>query len=147
MSRVMITPEGGCRTGMTRQMRCCYKILTGAQYEALRAAHVYKGSPVDLRDGFIHLSFSHQVAETARKHFSGQDDLWLLEIDSCALGESLRLEPSRGGDLFPHLFRPLRLEDIRWARRLPLVDGEHVLPDLASEGASSDGAAAGPRTG
>jgi uncharacterized protein (DUF952 family) len=47
--------------------------------------------------------------------------LWLLAVDAGAAGAALRWEPSRGGALFPHLYRPLARADVLWAR--PLADG------------------------
>jgi uncharacterized protein (DUF952 family) len=71
-----------------------------------------------MRDGFIHLSTATQLAETLRRHFSGQSDLVLVEVDPGDLGDALRWEPSRGGDLFPHLYGPLA---VRLARRVSPV--------------------------
>lgn len=86
------------------------------------------GAPVDILDGYIHLSASTQVAETAAKHFTGEDDLWLVAVDADNLGGALRWEPSRGGQLFPHLYRSLDRADVVWARRLPLSSDGHVFP-------------------
>ena len=106
-----------------------YKILTGAEWAALEAAGESPGAPVDLADGFVHFSTGAQVRETAAKHFAGQAGLWLLALEAEALGPGLRWEPSRGGDLFPHLYGPLRRADVVWARELPLGPGGHVFPD------------------
>lgn len=84
-----------------------YKILTAAEWADAKASGAYAGSAVDLRDGFIHLSAEHQAEETARKHFAGQADLVRVAFDPGALGPALKWEPSRGGDLFPHLYGPL----------------------------------------
>ena len=62
---------------------------------------IFRGSEVDLRDGFIHFSSAEQVAETAAKHFAGARDLMLLRVNAASLGERLKWEPSRGGALFP----------------------------------------------
>ena len=94
-------------------MAILYKILTRQDWEAFRQARVFHGSAHDIRDGFIHFSAAHQLAGTAEKHYAGQTDLVLLQVDSDRLApEQLRWEPSRGGDLFPHLYGPLRLEDV-----------------------------------
>ena len=106
-----------------------YKILTRAQWEELQAEAEIRGAPVDIADGFVHFSTGAQVRETAAKHFAGQDGLWLLALDADAFGETLKWEPSRGGDLFPHLYGPLRLADVVWSRPLPIEAGTHVFPD------------------
>lgn len=84
---------------------------------------------MDLADGFIHFSTAAQAAETAAKHFAGEHDLWLVAFDSDRMGEALRWEPSRGGQLFPHLYRTLGRDEALWARPLPLEDGRHVFPE------------------
>jgi len=106
-----------------------YKIFRAGEWDALRAAGTTAGAPVDVTDGFVHFSTAAQAAETAARHFAGQDGLVLLALDGAALGEALKWEPSRGGRLFPHLYRDLRLEDVLWHRPLPLRDGVHVFPD------------------
>ena len=87
------------------------KILRSAEWERFRAEGVFAGSADDLRDGFIHLSTEPQVAGTLRRHFAGGTGLVRVEVE---VGEdpSLRFEPSRGGEAFPHLYRPLRSADI-----------------------------------
>ena len=84
-----------------------YKLLTRPEWLAASDAGVFNGSPVDLADGYIHFSTAAQARETAAKHFAGQADLVLVAVDAGALGTALRWEPSRGGDLFPHLYGPL----------------------------------------
>lgn len=86
-----------------------YKVLTGPQMVQLEAEGVFKGAPVDLADGYIHLSTAAQLTETVDKHFAGQSDLHVVAVDLDALGEELRWEPSRGGQLFPHIYADLPL--------------------------------------
>jgi uncharacterized protein (DUF952 family) len=83
----------------------------------------------NVRDGFIHLSARRQVAATLIKYFAGQRDPVLLAVDPCRLGASLRWEPSRGGELFPHLYGPLNLDHVISIEALLLEeDGSHRLP-------------------
>ncbi|KUP92350.1 DUF952 domain-containing protein [Tritonibacter horizontis] len=105
-----------------------YKIFRDDEWRALEAAGETNGAPVDLADGYIHFSTATQAAETAAKHFAGAEGLWLLAFEAEALGEALIWEPSRGGALFPHLYRPLRLEEMTWVKPLPLVEGRHQFP-------------------
>ncbi len=109
-----------------------YKILTRAEWRVAQAAGIFAGSAVDLTDGFIHFSTAAQAGETARRHFAGQADLVVLEIEADDLGAALRWEPSRGGDLFPHLYGSLAVSDVRSERTAPLgADGAPLLGDLA----------------
>ena len=106
-----------------------FKILRRPEWEALRTTGSTRGAPVDLADGFIHFSTGEQVAETAARHFAGEDDLVLLAFESDAMGAGLRWEPSRGGALFPHLYgRALRLDEVLWHRALPLGPEGHIFP-------------------
>ncbi|TCL75518.1 uncharacterized protein (DUF952 family) [Rhizobium sp. BK251] len=108
-----------------------YKIVPAALWQQARETGVFHGAPVDLADGFIHFSTASQVKETAARHFAGQSGLLLVAIDGEALGEKLVFEPSRGGDLFPHLYRPLPFSAVLWEKPLPLDDaGLHIFPEL-----------------
>lgn len=105
-----------------------FKILTPDQWADLQASGETPGAPIDIADGFVHFSTAAQAAETAAKHFAGQDGLHLLALEADDLGEALKWEPSRGGDLFPHLYGPLALKDVIWSKPLPLQDGAHKFP-------------------
>ena len=106
-----------------------YKILRRPEWDALRAAGETAGAPVDLQDGFIHFSTAAQVTETAARHFARESDLVLVAVAVEALGPALKWEPSRGGALFPHLYRPLRLTDVVWDKSLPLGATGHIFPE------------------
>lgn len=86
-----------------------FKVLTAEQMAVLEAGS-FDGAPVDMADGYIHLSTFDQLTETVDKHFAGEDDLHVAEVDLEALGEAVKWEPSRGGQLFPHLYGPLPLD-------------------------------------
>ncbi len=109
-----------------------YKILARAEWTQAQAAGVFAGSAVDLADGFIHFSTAAQAAETARRHFAGQADLVVLEIEADDLGQALVWEPSRGGALFPHLYAPLSVDKVLAVTEAPLAqDGVPQLGSLA----------------
>jgi len=86
-----------------------YKVLTADQMAALEQEGAFAGAPVDLADGYIHLSTAAQLTETVDKHFAGQDDLHIAAVDLAAMGGAVKWEESRGGQLFPHLYAPLPL--------------------------------------
>jgi uncharacterized protein (DUF952 family) len=104
---------------------------TEAWTEALAAGR-YDGTADDRRDGFIHFSTKDQIAESARRHRTGQQGLVLVAVESARLDDRLRWEPSRGGALFPHLYGPLRPAEASSVTPLPLgPDGEHIFPPLS----------------
>ena len=68
---------------------------------------------------------------TLAKHFAGATNLLLVAVDAAALGQSLRWETSRGGDLFPHLYAALPLKAVRWTRPIAdEVNGVRSMPEL-----------------
>ena len=113
-------------------MPLIYKICPEALWREAEHGGVFRGTDNDLRDGFIHFSTASQLAETARKHFAGQDELLLIAVDSDSLGPSLAWEPSRGrSELFPHLYGELPLTAVERVAPLPLGEGgQHVIPDI-----------------
>lgn len=93
-------------------MGLIYKILRLVEWREAQAQGVLRGSPVDIADGFIHFSRADQVRETIARHFQGESGLILLSVAPGTLDEALLWEPSRGGDLFPHLYAPLALHQV-----------------------------------
>ena len=107
-----------------------YKIVPESLWTQARAKGVFEGAAIDLADGYIHFSTGAQARETAARHFAGQAGLLLVAVPAEALGPALQFEPSRGGDLFPHLYAPLPLSAVAWERPLPLgADGAHQFPE------------------
>jgi uncharacterized protein (DUF952 family) len=123
--------QTGARVPTTVNQTTIYKICSAGLWRDAQRAGLVRGAPLDERDGFIHFSTAAQVMETAAKHFAGAADLVLVAVDAGALAGALKWEPSRGGDLFPHLYGALSLDAVRWAVPLPLgPDGRHVFPEL-----------------
>lgn len=112
-------------------MRTIYKILPAATWSEANEIGLFRGSVIDLSDGFIHFSGADQVVETAAKHFAGQRDLLLLYVDVKSLGDGLKWETSRGGALFPHLYGAMALTAVTRVEPLPLgPNGAHKFPLL-----------------
>src|SRR5579883_852935 len=120
-----------------------YKILARQEWESAQRLGAFTGSALDQRDGYIHFSTAAQVAETARLHFRGQADLVVLEVDPSTLEDSLKWEPSRGGALFPHLYRPLPVAAVRAVHEAPL--GGDGVPVIALAQGPIKGAKPGSR--
>jgi uncharacterized protein (DUF952 family) len=108
-----------------------YHMCRAEEWAAAVRDGVYRGSAQDRADGFIHFSTAAQIAPSARRHRAGQDGLVLVMVESARLGDRLRWEPARGGELFPHLYGPLAPAEATSVRLLALgPDGAHVFPPL-----------------
>ncbi|OSP56313.1 DUF952 domain-containing protein [Pseudoruegeria sp. SK021] len=106
-----------------------YKIFRSNEWAELERSGTTLGAPVDLADGYIHFSTAAQAHETAAKHFAGVEGLVLAAVETDPLLADLRWEPSRGGALFPHLYRALARAEVLWAVPLPLDAAGHVFPE------------------
>ena len=94
-----------------------FKILTALQWAQFQAEGVFAGAPVDVADGYIHLSTADQCDETLAKHFAGQAGLVIVEVDLAALGDAVKWEASRGGALFPHIYGMLPMTAVLGSRQ------------------------------
>jgi len=108
-----------------------YKIVARDTWREAEVAGTFKGATIDLADGYIHFSTAVQARQTAALHFKGQHDLLLVTVSTATLGDRLIWEPSRGGDLFPHVYGDLPMEAVSQVNELPLgEDGVHAFPAL-----------------
>jgi len=111
--------------------RLIYKICPAPLWRQAEERGFFAGAPVDREDGFIHFSTATQVKETAAKHFKRRSELLLIAVEEEQLGEALKYEVSRGGDLFPHLYGPLPVAAVSRVEPLPLgPDGQHIFPAI-----------------
>ena len=112
--------------------KTAYKVLTHDQFAALQAG-TFVGAEIDQADGYIHLSTASQLTETVTRHFSGLGDIIIAAVDLAACTDRIRWEPSRHGDLFPHMYGHLRWGDVVAYGTLTWTeDGKVKLPDCAS---------------
>ncbi|WP_170329408.1 DUF952 domain-containing protein [Ruegeria arenilitoris] len=105
-----------------------YKIFRADEWALLQDQGASDGAPIDVSDGFVHFSTAEQALETAAKHFAGVEGLTLLACDADGMGDDLKWEVSRGGALFPHLYRQIRMTDVVWSRALPFDGQAHQFP-------------------
>jgi uncharacterized protein (DUF952 family) len=109
-----------------------FKIAYPADWRRAVATGAFAGAADDLRDGYIHLSAADQVSGTLSRHFKGASELLLIAFEAKALGERLRWERSRGGDMFPHYYGNLPPSRAKWVKSLTIgADGVLAVdPDL-----------------
>lgn len=107
-----------------------YKVLRPEEWALLDVDNFSTGSPVDIKDGFIHFSTAAQLRETVDKHFKQADDLILAQLIHTQLGAGVKWELSRGGQLFAHLYGPLRRADVTAYWRLSRdSQGRYAYPE------------------
>jgi uncharacterized protein (DUF952 family) len=108
-----------------------FKICPRSEWVRAQALGLLGPSPDDARDGYVHLSRESQLKGTLERHYRGREDLVLLAVRTDRLPEqALRWEPSRGGELFPHLYGSLSVAYVERVFDLPLdLDGTHALPE------------------
>ena len=88
-----------------------FKVLTADQMAALEDDE-FEGAPVDIADGYIHLSTAEQLEGTIAKYFADCRPLMIAEVDLLLLGDAVRWEPARGGELFPHIYAELPIHAV-----------------------------------
>lgn len=113
-------------------MSCVYKILRPSEWEAFDAAGRFDGAPIDLADGYVHLSAADQVRQTLALYFADEPAPVIVACDVERLGAALRWEASRGGALFPHFYGVLERAHVADAAPAPRIDGVHRLPDFVA---------------
>jgi uncharacterized protein (DUF952 family) len=107
-----------------------FKISSHEAYGVFAKSGVFPGMPIDVSDGYIHFSTAEQLAETLRLHFAGQGNLALFSVRTDELGTALRWEPSRGGQLFPHLYGELPISAVGQHATVSVdADGNVTLPE------------------
>lgn len=107
-----------------------YKVCPKADFQAAKETGQYAGMPIDHEDGYMHFSTAAQLSETLAKHFSGQSDLVLLYVDAERVENHLKWEPSRGDDLFPHLYSDLNVAHVVETHTLETDEnGQFILPE------------------
>ena len=86
-----------------------YKILTEMQWQKMdeHEFHYTYGSVMDKKDGYMHLSQSHQVEKVAKKYFDHLEKGRLVKLDYKKIADQIKWEPSSTGELFPHSYEPI----------------------------------------
>ena len=108
-----------------------YHLARGQEWTRAAERGVYAGTEEDRADGYLHFSTAAQIEESAMRHRAGEADLMLVACEAAPLGDALKWEPARGGDLFPHLYGDLPMAAVVWAKPLALgADGRHRFPPL-----------------
>ena len=102
-------------------MSLIYHLTTQAEWEASRATPEHRADSL-AEEGFIHCSQDQeQMLRVANRLFAGQTGLVALEVDADRLTSLLVREPSRSGEIYPHIYGPLNTDAV--LRVLTLTTG------------------------
>jgi len=63
-------------------------------------------------EGFIHCSFAEQLDGVLRRYYSSAPRVKILEIDPAKLVSKLVVEPSTGGESYPHIYGPINRDAV-----------------------------------
>jgi len=108
-----------------------YKICTKEEWQTACKTRCFEGAAIDLHDGYMHFSTASQVKHTARLHFTERKGLVVVAVEAKCLGDDLKWEAARGGELFPHLFATLDVGAAKSVTDLGVAeDGSHIFPPL-----------------
>jgi uncharacterized protein (DUF952 family) len=105
-------------------------IISQAAWRQAKSAGVYRPESLET-EGFIHLSYPHQLLQPANALYAGHQDLLLLVINPTQLTAKVVVEDSYGtGEEFPHLYGQLDPMIVRRVVAFPCgPDGRFSLPE------------------
>ena len=89
-----------------------FHLITEQNWEsALGAGQWRPGSLGD--EGFIHCSNDEEQAmKVVARLYSGLTDMLALEVDTEKLSHPVISEPSRSGEIYPHVYGPLEISAV-----------------------------------
>lgn len=106
-----------------------YKVLTGDQWAAAERGELVQ-APIDVTDGYVHFSTCTQIQGTLSKWFRGQQGCVLAAFYADEFGPDLKWEKARGGQMFPHVYGPVRATQAHALWLLEMgEDGAPLAPD------------------
>ena len=94
-------------------------VQDGGEYEA----------PSLREEGFIHCSSDEeQTLRVAGRLYAGQEGMTVLDVDTDRLTSEVKREPSRSGEIYPHIYGRINRDAVVRVRDLSLdSDGRHRL--------------------
>ncbi len=90
-----------------------YKILLPSEWNQFARSGHFLGSPVDLKDKFIHFSAADQIESVLSRHYQNAGKVYIVEFKAISFGSHLRWEPASSGEIYPHVYgMPLNFSDM-----------------------------------
>ena len=109
-------------------MALIYHLTYKDAWESARPTGEY-AAPSLAEEGFIHCSKDiPQLLQVAARLYPGETNLMVLDVDLDRLAAPLKREPSRSGEIYPHIHGKLNVDAVVRERALMVnSDGEHYL--------------------
>ena len=111
-----------------------YHLIQLADWEAAQASGEIRPDSL-AAEGFIHCSGDEkQALAVAARLYTGREGMLALEVDTRYLGSPVKREPSRSGEIYPHIYGPLNTSAVRRVRPMEVdADGNfHLAGDPGS---------------
>ncbi|MCH7737648.1 MAG: DUF952 domain-containing protein [Chloroflexi bacterium] len=111
-------------------MALIYHLAQKDAWETARPTGEY-AAPSLAEEGFIHCSKDiPQLLKVAARLYSGESGLLVLDVDLDKLISPLKNEPSRSGEIYPHIYGMLNSDAVVRERVLKVdAGGGHFLED------------------
>ena len=88
-------------------MAIIYHLVPESHWESAQFEQEYWADSL-ATEGFIHCSKDHaQALAVANRLYGGRQDMLVLEVETERLTSPLKHEPSRSGEIYPHIYGPL----------------------------------------
>ncbi|MBM3942933.1 MAG: DUF952 domain-containing protein [SAR202 cluster bacterium] len=98
-------------------------LITQSDWQQAQGAAEYRAPSLAL-EGFIHCSQDEaQLLRVAQRLYAGRRDMMALDVDTARLTSPIKREPSRSGELYPHIYGPLNTSAVTRVRPL-LLDAQ-----------------------
>ena len=103
-------------------MSTIFHLTTQAEWDASRNTSEHRASSL-ADEGFIHCSQDQdQMLRVANRLFTGQANVIALQVDTELLTSPLKREPSRSGEVYPHIYGPLNTDAVIEVTTLTVAD-------------------------
>ncbi len=100
-------------------------LISQTDWESAKSNAEYRAESL-AAEGFIHCSQDEeQLLRVANRLYSGRTDMLVLDVDTEGLASPVKREPSRSGEIYPHIYGPLNTSAVVKIRSLnPDADGK-----------------------
>ena len=109
-------------------MAIIYHLTSSEEWSKAQNAGEYE-APSLADEGFIHCSADEaQTLRVVERLYPGVGGLQVLDVDTTRLHAEVKCEPSRSGEIYPHIYGGINLDAVVRVRDLTLdADGSHSI--------------------